>query len=357
MRILITGIAGFLGSHLAFYLKKHSSKFPIVGIDNLSRKGSETNVDRLKKAGIKFHFGDLRTPADVNKLPACDRVLDCAANPSVLAGTKDLSSWKETIDHNLIGTIHLLQYCARHRAGLILMSSSRVYSIRGLNDLPLFETKKRFFLNLHAKKAPLGYSMRGIRESFSTEGPISLYGATKLASEILAVECAAHYDFPLYINRSGVIAGPGQFGKIDQGILSYWIYSYLFGRPLSYIGYGGKGLQVRDFIHPDDIGSLIMKQLARAYSAKRPRIINIGGGLKRSSSLLELSDWCNHRMGFRKQIKNSGRGRLYDIPYYITDFSLARSEWNWEPQVSMEQILDSVWGYAEKNKERILAFF
>jgi CDP-paratose 2-epimerase len=91
-----------------------------------------------------------------------------------------------------------------------------------------------------AQAMPIGFSELGVSENFSTTAPISLYGATKLASEVMALEYATMFDFPLWIDRCGVIAGAGQFGKPDQGIFSFWIYQWLLGKPLKYIGFGGR---------------------------------------------------------------------------------------------------------------------
>ncbi len=80
-------------------------------------------------------------------------------------------------------------------------------------------------------------------ETFSTAAPISLYGATKLASEALALEYGETFGFPVWINRCGVLAGAGQFGRPDQGILAYWINAYLRRQPLKYIGFGGRAIR------------------------------------------------------------------------------------------------------------------
>src|SRR5204862_43760 len=124
-----------------------------------------------------------------------------------------------------------------------------------------------------------GFSAAGVAENFSTTAPISLYGATKLASETLALEYGATFDLPIFINRCGVLAGAGQFGKIDQGIFSYWIHSYARRRPLKYIGFNGTGHQVRDCLHARDLLPLLAAQINNPRG-EVPRILNVSGGVK-----------------------------------------------------------------------------
>lgn len=355
MKILITGACGFVGASLAERLLQSREGLALTGIDNLSRKGSETNVARLKKLGVEFFRGDIRDAEDLKKLPAADWVLDCAANPSVLAGFNQDSNPAEVVDHNLVGTLRVLEYCRTHRAGLILLSTSRVYSTEELGRLPLKVSGNRFTLDGEKAAIP-GAGPKGIYENFSTGTPLSLYGATKLASEIMALEYGNAFSFPVWINRCSVLAGAGQFGKADQGILSYWIYRYALDKPLAYIGYGGKGFQVRDFFHPDDLVSLILKQMAEPLKTSKPRVVNLGGGLEGSLSLAELTAWCDRRAGREKRIAVQPENRLFDVPYYISDSSLAGKTWGWRPETPLEKILENTWEWAFQNKALIESF-
>ena len=114
MKILITGIAGFVGSRLAEFFKTNIADCEIVGIDNLSRRGSETNLAFLKTLGCQFIHGDIRVTDDVNDLPKVDWIVDCAANPSVLAGINGGTS--QLIGHNLQGTLNILEKCRKDNA-------------------------------------------------------------------------------------------------------------------------------------------------------------------------------------------------------------------------------------------------
>ena len=225
MKVLISGICGFVGSHLARHLIESFENISIMGVDNLARPGSETNRISLKRAGVQLHHGDIRMASDLDALDPADWVIDAAAQPSVLAGRDGKTSSRQLLEHNLLGTINLLEYCRNAGAGFILLSTSRVYSIPALTQLPLQVESSAFALDLK-NGLPRGASSAGVNEDFSTQAPISLYGATKLASERLAQEYAAGFQFPVWINRCGVMAGAGQFGTAEQGIFSYWIHAH-----------------------------------------------------------------------------------------------------------------------------------
>jgi CDP-paratose 2-epimerase len=353
MKILITGVCGFVGSRLAEYLVNAFDGLHLIGIDNLSRRGSETNLPLLHKIGCNFIHGDIRSKDDITALPVVDWIIDCAANPSVLAGIEGGTS--QLVGHNLIGTLNLLEKCRQDGCGLVLLSSSRVYSIQDLNTIPLQEEDTRFSPDTNGV-FPTGFTGKGVSEDFSTTPPISLYGATKLASELMALEYAAAFNFPIWINRCGVIAGPGQFGKIDQGIFSFWMYQWLLDKPLSYIGFGGNGKQVRDFLSPQDLGRLVFMQLTQSKK-DAPKVVNAGGGRECSMSLYELSHYCAERFGKHKEVKSMPENRAFDIPYYITDNTLVEATWGWLPEMQASTVLDSIAQWAENNRSVIESGF
>ena len=344
MKILITGICGFAGTSIAKSLLQSHSNLQIVGLDNFSRKGSELNIPELTNLGLDLIRGDIRSQSDIDGLPQVDWVIDCAANPSVLAGLDGNSSSRQVMEHNLLGTINLLEYCKRHKSGLILLSTSRVYSALELANLPVESSKDRFEVK---STNVLGLSAQGISESFPTSSPISLYGASKLASEQLILEYGYNYDFPVWINRCGVLAGAGQFGKADQGIFSYWIHSFKEKNPLKYIGFDGSGHQVRDALHPKDLVPLLSRQLMEP-SWDAPKIINVGGGIENSISLKQLSDWCEKRFG-PNEVISSSESRPMDAPWVVMDSTIAQNAWNWSVKRKLDQILDEIADHAEKN--------
>jgi CDP-paratose 2-epimerase len=348
MKLFITGICGFVGSSLAECLLQRRENLSICGMDNLMRPGSEMNRARLRDLGVIFVHGDLRAASDFENLPAADWVIDAAANPSVLAGTQQGFGSRQLFEHNLSGLVNVLEYCKAHRAGLALLSTSRVYSIHSLCSLPLKEEGKAFRLD-DSKPLPPGATSRGISPAFSTEPPISLYGSTKLASETLALEYGHAFNFPVWINRCGVMAGPGQFGTPDQGIFSYWLNAHLRRRPLRYIGFGGTGKQVRDALHPRDLSELLDRQFNSGRSDGR-RLYTVGGGTENSMSLAQLTEWCNHKFGTHVPVADH-RPRTYDIPWLVMDSHEAESDFRWRPAVSMENILEEIGSHAERNPD------
>jgi len=346
MKIIITGICGFVGKVLAEELPKQLEGLEIVGLDNLSRPGSEQNR-RALKPGTRFLHGDLRNPSDLETLPKVDWVIDAAANPSVLAGITGQSSSRQLMEHNLVGTIHLIEYCKRHAAGLIMLSTSRIYSLTRLSLLPM-DVKDSAFVPRFAKVSEPGLSEEGVREDFSTQAPVSLYGSAKLASELLIIEYGLAFGFPTHINRCGVLAGAGQFGKPDQGIFSFWIHSYCNRRPLKYTGFEGTGHQVRDCLHPRDLACLVAMQMR--HPEKGGKILNVSGGAQNSISLAALSRWCSSRFG-PHPVSRDPSARPYDVPWLVLDSSRASAEWDWRASSSLESILEEIADHADQHPE------
>jgi CDP-paratose 2-epimerase len=358
LKLLITGACGFVGSTLTEALLEHSSSLEITGIDNFSRNGSWLNRDKLIARGVNLIHGDIRNAADLEALGPFDWVIDAAANPSVLAGVDGKSSSRQLVEHNLGGTINLLEACKRWNAGFILLSTSRVYSIPPLAGLAV-EVKDHAYTPILDGSLP-GISERGISEEFSTAPPVSLYGSTKLASETLALEYGEAFDFPVWINRCGVMAGAGQFGKPDQGIFAFWIHSWREGRPLKYIGFDGMGHQVRDCLHPRDLAPLVLKQTDPQSSPSTPRTINVSGGIESAMSLRQLSDWCEERFPDSETPRHpqsdlptecpdaSPPVRHFDLPWVVLDSADASTKWDWIPEINTLTILNEIADFSEK---------
>jgi CDP-paratose 2-epimerase len=238
----------------------------------------------------------------------------------------------------LLGTINMLEYCRASRAGFILLSTSRVYSIPALTRLPLRAESSALTLD-ETQPWPAAVSLAGVQESFSTEAPISLYGATKLASERLAQEYAAGFQVPVWINRCGVLAGAGQFGTAEQGIFSYWLHAHLGKRPLKYLGFGGHGFQVRDALHPRDLARIVDFQMCGSGPGQ---LLNVSGGQQNSMSLAQLNAWCDQRFGGPHQPLADGSDRPYDVPWLVLDSTAAAAKAAWKPQISLHQILEEI---------------
>jgi CDP-paratose 2-epimerase len=267
----------------------------------------------------------------------------------VLAGLDGRTSSRQLVEHNLGGTVNLLEYCKRHRAGFILLSTSRVYSIPPLAALPV-EVANGAFRPVVGAALPSGLGPAGIDESFTTAAPVSLYGATKLASEVLALEYGEAFNLPVFINRCGVLAGAGQFGRPDQGIFAYWINSHLRRRALKYIGFDGQGHQVRDCLHPRDLVPLLEQQFAAPRLGAGERVVNVSGGLASARSLRQLSDWCADRFG-PHPVAADPAPRPFDVPWMVLDHTRATRQWSWRPQTSVPQILDEIAAHAQAHPE------
>jgi CDP-paratose 2-epimerase len=344
VKILISGVCGFVGSTLAQGLLDTVASREIIGIDNLSRAGSHLNLEPLRKRGVAVHHGDLRCASDLEGIGEIDWIIDAAATPSVLAGVDGTTSSRQLIEHNLSGTVNLLELAKRYQAGFTLLSTSRVYSAKKLSEIPVVVENGSFAADL-AVPLPAGVSERGIAENFSTTPPVSLYGASKLASEVIALEYGGAFDFPVWINRCGVLGGAGQFGHAEQGIFSFWINAFLRKRPLKYIGFDGGGHQCRDCLHPRDLLPLLEKQFA-ATKPDAPRVLNLGGGAANAMSLAQLTRWCAERFG-RHEISSDPKPRPFDVPWLVIDSHLAGETWQWSPATNLETILEEISRHAE----------
>lgn len=346
--MVITGGAGFIGSNLATRYKKEHPEWRVISFDNLKRRGSELNLPRLKEFGVEFVHGDVRNREDLEQLGKFDVMIECSAEPSVLAGFNESPDY--LINTNLMGAINCLECVRNHSAAIMFLSTSRVYPMGAINTLAFEETPTRFVP--HPKQSLPGISSHGISETFPLTGARSLYGATKLAAELMIEEYVSTYGVRSIINRCGVIAGPWQMGKVDQGIMTFWIASHLYGKKLSYIGYGGKGKQVRDILHIDDLYRLVILQLATRDRWKGD-VYNVGGGVGVSTSLAELTSLCQEITKKKIDISSVPTNRQGDIPYYVTDYRKVAHMFGWSPKKTMRDIVTDVASWIVEN-ERML---
>jgi CDP-paratose 2-epimerase len=348
MRILITGGAGFVGSNLALYLKKNLPGSTVVCFDNLKRRGSELNLTRLKEAGIQFIHGDVRNPEDFETIPPFDLMIECSAEPSVLAGVDSSASY--VLNTNLLGTINCLEAVRKNRAALIFLSTSRVYPFKAINVLSYREDATRFSFSNDNNKP--GVTQNGITDDFSLKGPRSIYGATKLCSEYLISEYIESYGIRAIINRCGLISGPWQMGKVDQGVVMLWVACHLFKRELTYIGYNGTGKQVRDVLHIDDLSDLILLQIKRLDECNG-EIFNVGGGLKNSISLQEMTALCREITGETIPVGSVTQTRQNDLIWYVTDNSRVSHTFGWRPRRTVKDTITDINLWLRSNRDLV----
>jgi CDP-paratose 2-epimerase len=343
--ILITGGAGFIGSNLAVNFKRKYPKLKVYALDNLKRRGSELNLSRLKENNINFIHADIRNPEDLVLDFDFDLMIECSAEPSVMAG---IDNPPYIINTNLTGTVNCLELCRKRKADIIFLSTSRVYPYRTINKIKVIETDTRF--EWLPNQDITGWSANGVNEDFTTLGPKTLYGATKFSSELLLEEYIANYGLKGVINRCGVVAGPWQFGKVDQGVFTYWMLAHYFKQPLKYIGFGGKGKQVRDLLHVDDLFNLIDIQ-ASCLSKINGKIYNVGGGREVSLSLCEATKLCQQITGNKIKIGNDLHTRLGDIKIYLSDNSKVIEELGWQPKKRAVSVLTSIFTWIRASRQ------
>ena len=340
MKILITGGCGFVGSNLALFLKKKG--FTVHTLDNLTRKGSKYNSNLLKKQKIKNYKINISNIKKIKSLPKYDLILDCCAEAAVEISKNDFD---KVINTNLIGTINILKKSKNDKSKIIFISSSRIYPLEEMNKI----IKNK---NLKSKIK--------ISKMFSEKdkiiGPKTIYGLTKLCSEMLIEEFSYAYQLKYLINRCGVISGPLQFGKQDQGFVSLWIWRHLNKKKLSYIGYGGYGNQIRDVLHIDDLSELILLQIKNINKINN-KLFTVGGSKTSYTSLSQLTKLCQKITGNKIRMGKVSKTSSYDIPYYLSDNTHVSNTYRWKPKRNINQVVMDTFLWLKKNKPIIKKYF
>ena len=340
MKILITGGCGFVGSNLALFLKKKG--FTVHTLDNLTRKGSKYNSNLLKKQKIKNYKINISNIKKIKSLPKYDLILDCCAEAAVEISKNDFD---KVINTNLIGTINILKKSKNDKSKIIFISSSRIYPLEEMNKI----IKNK---NLKSKIK--------ISKMFSEKdkiiGPKTIYGLTKLCSEMLIEEFSYAYKLKYLINRCGVISGPLQFGKQDQGFVSLWIWRHLNKKKLSYIGYGGYGNQIRDVLHIDDLSELILLQIKNINKINN-KLFTVGGSKTSYTSLSQLTKLCQKITGNKIRMGKVSKTSSYDIPYYLSDNTHVSNTYRWKPKRNINQVVMDTFLWLKKNKPIIKKYF
>jgi CDP-paratose 2-epimerase len=350
VRVLVTGGAGFIGSSLGVALSTRHPDWDVVAFDNLSRRGSELNLIRLKAAGVTFVHGDIRERQDLLSLEPVDALVECSAEPSVVAGFKGRTDY--VVHTNLLGAYHALELARRDGAQIVFLSTSRVYPVQGLTQIELIEEPTRF--EIAEEQAQPGVSTAGISESFPLTGARTLYGFSKLSAEMLVEEYASAFGLRTVVDRLGVVAGPWQMGKVDQGVFTHWLLAHYFRKPLNYIGFGGGGKQVRDLLHIDDVVDLIDDQLCRP-DHWAGMTANVGGGRAFSLSLLETTELCRELTGNALEIGKTSENRPGDVPVYLSDCCRLFRHTDWRPRHDPRTVLADIFRWVEENEPGLRA--
>ena len=348
MKILVTGGAGFIGSSICIKLKTKYPSYNIIAFDNLKRRGSELNLTDFKKTDIEFIHGDIRNIEDIDAVNGFDVLIEASAEPSVMSGLDDNPEY--IIKNNLYGSINCFNTCLKNQAKLIFLSTSRVYPIDKIENARFIEDETRFAFAEQQKEQ--GISKLGISEELNFFGTRSFYGTTKLSSELFIQEYASFYGLKAAITRFGVVAGPRQMGKTDQGVATLWMAKHYWKQSLKYIGYGGLGKQVRDILHVDDLVSLVDIQIHH-IGKFTGKVFNAGGGLQNSASLLEMTQICENITGNSIPIKPELKNRSADLKVFITDNTKIKKEVGWEPKKSVENTFVDIFNWISSNEEKL----
>ena len=351
MHILITGGAGFVGSELAVRLSEKNHR--VVVMDNLVRRGSESNLEKLARHGVQFVHGDVRNSEDFENLPrGIEFICDTSAQPSVVSG---YTNPVFDITNNSLGVVRVLEFARTYRCPLIFFSTNRVYVVDRLLELPRREAATRIewdaeaWERLRIENRPRGFDpVHGVSEEFAIDGgERSIYGLSKLIADAACQEYAHAFDMPIVVNRFGVIAGTGQFAKLDQGWVVWWAIAHYFKLPLKYIGWNGK--QVRDVLFLDDVCALVELQMSQ-MDRFRGDIFNLGGGAANSLSLREGTELLEQKLGYGTSFTTEDSIRKADLPIYFTDNRKAAKILNWQPKITIDAGFEQILAWIRANE-------
>lgn len=337
IKVLVAGGCGFIGSNICQFLKKNN--FNVISVDNLSKNYSTFNQNRLIKNDIFNYKLDLSNHNNLSRIKfKADFIIDCCAEPSVeLSKTNPV----KVFENNLVTTLNILEKARKDSSKIIFLSTSRVYPIKTSYDLfKKFKKKNNFFFN----------------EQTKTLGAKTIYGFSKISSESLIEEYSYAYGVKYLINRLGIVSGIWQFGKVEQGLVSLWIWSHINKKNLFYKGHGANGSQVRDVLFVEDLNNLIKNQIDK-FTLISNKLFCVGGGLKNSFSLRELTECCQLITGNKIKIFKNKKTSKYDIPYYVTDNTKIRKAYNWRPLINLNGGLTEIYNWMIKNKNKIKNFF
>ena len=345
MKILIIGGAGFVGANLAVRFSADGNE--VISMDNLVRRGSEFNIPRLKKAGVKFIHGDTRNKEDFQILGKVDLVLDCAAQPSAI----NYENPNFDITNNTFGVLNVLDYCRSNGAGLIFWSTNKCYTGEVCNAVDLIKLDTRYEFDRMGKTVPGFDPVKGFNENLTPNGKDhSIYGVSKIMSDLMIQEYADAFKIPAICNRFSCLAGAYQWGKAEQGWVAWFGIAQKLGLPITI--YGFNGYQVRDYLFIDDIYNLIKKQ-ATAIKDYNGEVFNVGGGRDFSTSVNEAISFIEFSYGKFSEINIDNTPRRADQIVYITDNTKVKDTFDWKPVINLEQGYKQIYSWINDNIETL----
>jgi CDP-paratose 2-epimerase len=350
VKVLVTGSAGLIGSEAVEFFDRLG--FAVDGIDNNTRAdffgpGGDTtwNRQRLEATCARYtHLDiDIRDRAGIDAVfsrGGYELVIHAAAQPS-----HDLAASRpfDDFDTNAVGTLNLLEASRRHtpEAVFITVSTNKVYGDTP-NRLDLVELETRYD---YADPA----LAQGIDETMSLDHTThSLFGASKVAADVLTQEYGRYFGMPTAAFRGGCLTGPHHSGVELHGFLSYLVTQAVREGPYTIFGYKGK--QVRDQIHSADVISAFW---AFAQDPRPGEAYNLGGGKANAASLLECVELIAERSGTRPVLSYDEQNRIGDHICYYTDMAKFRGHYpGWRQEWTLDAIVDEMVGAVTAAHER-----
>ncbi len=338
--ILVTGACGLIGSEVCAYFARRG--FHVHGIDNNQRAvffgpqgDTRWTLGRLRDTipGFTHYELDIRNRSGVEELirelkPAL--LVHTAAQPS---HDRAAAIPFDDFDVNAVGTLNLIESCRRHCRDTVFihMSTNKVYG-DGPNRIPLVELEKRW-------DYADGHSAHGIPETFAIDQCLhSLFGASKVASDVLVQEYGRYFEMATCCLRGGCLTGPNHSGVELHGFLSYLLKCNLEGTEYSVYGYKGK--QVRDNIHSEDVAAFMHEFY---LSPRQGEVYNLGGGKQNACSILEAFDMAEAVTGRKQKFKYVEKNRMGDHICYYSDLRKMKAHYPaWNVTHSLPQIFQQI---------------
>jgi CDP-paratose 2-epimerase len=337
MKVIVTGVAGFIGSHVATRFLSQGAT--VVGIDNLSRPGSRDNLNCLAdwQKQLVFHHTDVRSATDMAGLFAQHQDTDVVIHEAAqVAVTSSVSDPRTDFEVNALGTFNVLEAARQYtpQAVFLYASTNKVYG--QLEHLCVREGLTRYEYT---------EATRGIDESESMDFH-SPYGCSKGCAEQYVRDYHRIYGLKSVVFRQSCVYGTRQFGVEDQGWVAWFIIASVLGRPLTIYG---DGKQLRDLLWVDDLIDLYLKAIA-SIETTAGQIYNAGGGASNTLSLLELLDILRSYLGRSIAVRFSA-WRPGDQKVFVSDCEKARRELGWSPKTAPVEGVTVLLRWAEESRD------
>jgi len=321
MKILITGGAGFIGSNSV--KRFFEAGWGVHIVDDLSRKGAETNLRWLTETGVKYkHYCiDISKTQDIEsflKKRKFDVILNLAAQVAV---TTSITEPRRDFEINALGTFNLLEAVRKYNSEAIFLNASTNKVYGKLSDFKIIEESKKYVLPTGVKEV-------------TEETPLdfySPYGCSKGIADQYTIDYSRIYSLKTVTFRQSCIYGPRQFGIEDQGWVAWFIIAHLLSKKITVYG---NGKQVRDILYVDDLIDIFFRVIERIEQVSG-NAFNVGGGIQNTISLLEFFEMLEKHSG-RPVIYAFGDWRPGDQPLYISDNQKAYSLLGWKPKTSYQ---------------------